>query len=649
MKKGFQKLFVLGAAILFFSFTPLFADEQADLALGKAVYNNDAAAAALLLEAGADPNRAFSTRDYDDNRTFLMVASSKGNVQLVKLLLDYGANPRVRSSWRGTAAHYVEGSNSAEILRLLASKGARFDVLDSRRRSPLMYHIAEGRGTMSGIMFMLDWEEEYSPDFTAGLQSRKDYYTKLLTLFLGRERYDSSAKFPLVERFLNGGADPAAKDDKGVPIVFLAFSNTRNDPLVRGGLLPLLIERGAPVNEFDDEGETLLMHTLNYRNADNVVKFLLDHGADPNLQDKNGETALMQASTRTAVDMLLASGADPNLQNKNGNTALLLHAWRHPQFIIPLLLAGADATHTDLDGNTALHYWWNSRSNTVLEALLFRGCPLDAPNHNGFTPLMRVARGGYGRAVLTLLEKGADPNRWDNDGNSVLYLYLEGSVKKQKGSVLVDDDGEKLETVVAALLAAGARPAVTNNKGNSALFYVTAEIRNKKYDTNYMALLRDMMLEYTNADEIKTANRVMRAVKAEERKKEFSFNLLPTITALSLPLIVGGLSIGMREGVYADRKSENWMGPVNGVLTLGMGGLLLGGGIGVIIAVAQDAGLGGILFALAGGILGGIGGILLACRPEVQRAFTDNPALYYAPTALSVLTAGIFIYRIWLY
>jgi len=443
-----------------------------------------------------------------------------------------------------------------------------------------------------------------------------------------------------VASLLEAGADPAAKDKNGFPIVFRAIFFNDN---LRNNILPLLVKRGAPVNEFDYKDKTLLMRTAE-RKADHLVKFLLDHGADPNLQNKKGETALMYAETEAAVKYLIAAGADPNLQNEDGETALL-HAWLHPLIISTLLEAGADATHIDLRGNTAMHYWGYMQNANVLEDLLSRGCLLDEPNHDGFTPLMIAAQSGHGRAVLTLLEKGADASRRDKDGISILYHYLRISDKEQVDSFLVDDDKEKMDTVVAALLAAGANPAGTDDEGNSALLYVMKEIKYKYNNVKYLKLLRDMMLEYTSADEKKAA----KAVMAKRSREDFADNLPSIITALALPLIIGGISILMREGIYANNKSANFLGPVNGVLTLGGSGLAIGFLIGA--AGFEGSGSWSDMFGPAvngfiGGIIGFIGGFIIACLPPVRRAFTNIPALYYAPTAISVLTAGIIIFKI---
>jgi hypothetical protein len=56
---------------------------------------------------------------------------------------------------------------------------------------------------------------------------------------------------------------------------------------------------------------------------------------------------------------------------------------------------------------------------------------------------------------------------------------------------------------------------------------------------------------------------------------------------------------------------------------------------------------GGVITGILGGILGGGIGILVACLPSVQSAFTNNPVLYYSPAAISAVVAGFAIIHIW--
>ena len=276
----------------------------------------------------------------------------------------------------------------------------------------------------------------------------------------------------------------------------------------------------------------------------------------------------MYADTEAAASALLAYGTDPHLLDNNGNTALMRGSDPKRQRL--LLRAGADPAIRNHRGNTVLFNWVMEMDIPLLEEYLSLGCPLDEPNLEGFTPLMRVASFYQGHlenrndAIMFLLEKGADPNRKDNKGKSVLYHYLKTEVR---GYPDKDD-----ETVVAALLAAGARPADMDDEGDSVLLYLFEEAR---WNSEMKPLLR-LALKYASADEIKIARAAARKIRREDFLSDLSENLLPTVAALSVPLLVGGLSVGMREGVFANNRSGNFMGPVNAFLTLGLGGSLLG-------------------------------------------------------------------------
>lgn len=76
--------------------------------------------------------------------------------------------------------------------------------------------------------------------------------------------------------------------------------SARNGPLfdaIRIGhyrLARLLLKHGAPVNEFNQDGESPL-HLCLYDNS--IVQLLLDHGADPNLASPIGETPLQRVTS----------------------------------------------------------------------------------------------------------------------------------------------------------------------------------------------------------------------------------------------------------------------------------------------------------------------------------------------------------------
>ncbi|WP_461248502.1 ankyrin repeat domain-containing protein, partial [Treponema sp. R6D11] len=106
-------------------------------------------------------------------------------------------------------------------------------------------------------------------------------------------------------------------------------------------LVPLLVERGAPVDALNISGKTALYCVVETNNLE-VASFLLKRGADPNQQGKDGETALMAVRSKEAVDLLISSGANPNLQGKDGETVLMKIRWLKPA--VALLQAGADPT-----------------------------------------------------------------------------------------------------------------------------------------------------------------------------------------------------------------------------------------------------------------------------------------------------------------
>jgi ankyrin repeat protein len=475
------------AVMLFFclsTFTfPLFGNEQEDLtdALRKLIpkYSSDKMdieEIGRLLDAGADPN------------TFLRDAAQSRNVPLVKILLDHGADPNFSKT--DPAVSY----GNSEITALFISHGARFDIVYSDKWSPLL---EQTNNNNSAALLILEWEQKHSPDFCANFKNRKDYITAALARLLDSIYYPADT-YTLAERLLDTGADPAAPykiygSKEIIPVAYLVIS-----PYSDQFIAPLLIERGAPVDAYNQYGQTALFSAIAVNNLA-LAELLLKKGADIN-QKGNGkkeekdQTALMAATSEEAVKLLLEHGADPNARDNKGETVLMNTSSRRETAIINLLLQnGADPTIKDNNGRTVLFRWAYYLDGPIIDYLISRGCLINEPDNRGATPLIYAA-GYYHETVLILLEKGADPNYRGPKGRTALHVYL--LMIEDRYSY---DDIERDLPVITALLEAGTRPADKDDDGDSALTTALRIVRKHKNT----APIGKLVQQYTNEEETK--------------------------------------------------------------------------------------------------------------------------------------------------
>ena len=116
----------------------------------RAALSGDIAVMRLLLEHGADPNMATSA-----GTTPLMAASGvnwvvaqtytespQALLEAIQLCLEHGADVNAVNSMGLTALLGAANRGSNDIIRLLAANGARLDVVDKEGRSALRW--AEG-------------------------------------------------------------------------------------------------------------------------------------------------------------------------------------------------------------------------------------------------------------------------------------------------------------------------------------------------------------------------------------------------------------------------------------------------------------------------------------------------------------------------
>ena len=147
----------------------------------------------------------------------------------------------------------------------------------------------------------------------------------------------------------------------------------------------------------------------------------------------------------------LAPGTALDTPGHDNVTLLEWAIWnRQPQALDALLRAGANPAIPGMDGESVAHLAASVQDPQYLDILIAHGAPVDLIGGQAArTPLFRAVQSRRNDQVRKLLAAGADINRSDAMGNTLLHVAAE-----------VGDAARVLE-----LLVAGATPDLANTRG----------------------------------------------------------------------------------------------------------------------------------------------------------------------------------------
>ncbi len=177
-------------------------------------------------------------------------------------------------------------------------------------------------------------------------------------------------------------------------LLIRVVQHNRNQDLVL--LMRFLISHGADVNSCDSHDEPVLTHAIlrHYGNKVELLNVLLKSGADVNRFFSPIYRAIQDSSVR-CLARLIEAGADLSRRGPGGKTPLILAS---------TLAAGDDFVRIILE---------HHRDN------------IDVKDDHGKTALQCAIRSRCAASVWQLLDHGANPNQFTEEGLSMLSLALQ--------------------------------------------------------------------------------------------------------------------------------------------------------------------------------------------------------------------------------
>lgn len=349
-----------------------------------------------------------------DGRIYLHWAAYRGNIEVVKYLLDKGSNINQTDDKGATPLEFAASAGQANpaLYELLFKAGV--DPNQKYKNGANVLLLAIGSDNDLQLATYLD---------TKGL-------TLSSTDNLGNTAFNYAAK--------NGNMQLLKKlHDKGIKYdgraLVMASQGTRSSTTPMATYRYLVEKLNINPNSVGDDRENVLHNLVKKSNQNESIAYFLAKGVDVNHQDRNGNTVLMNAMRGPVevVEMFIPNVKDLNITNNKGLSALSYAVENGSADMVDYLLSKGEAKATVIDknGNNLVYYWMQyykpSAKNDDFEkkaALLQKaGLNFNTPQKDGST-LYHLAIAKNNLDLLMKIEKvGADINAQNLEGMTVLH------------------------------------------------------------------------------------------------------------------------------------------------------------------------------------------------------------------------------------
>jgi ankyrin repeat protein len=347
----------------------------------------------------------------------LGLAVDRENIELVKLLLQKGADPNISKKYMGPVLFSAISTNNYAIFKLLIDYHAdiylKDPVFGDEMKTAL--DMAELRGSRK----MALWLKKAGVANGTPPQTKEDLFIQAVK--------DNDIRS--VKKYIGQGINPNYKDTHERTALMWAVMYGYHD------LVRFLLDHGADIAVRQEHANFIPLLTAAENGDLELVKLFLDRGVDVNMQDHYYSTALILSCKEQHTEIvkyLLERGADPAkrgfldldafwyaFEKKNYRILELLikHKTNLDSYYISPRDSGAPRGFFPA---TALFHAVYYDDVEMASFLLDHGADADAAYENGLSPLgMAVIKNDYAPAEL-LIQKKADVRYVNKTGKSIV-------------------------------------------------------------------------------------------------------------------------------------------------------------------------------------------------------------------------------------
>lgn len=382
-----------------------------------AACTSDLLKASFLIEKGADTGarNRYGCTPYDE-------ASRSGDIELVKIFLDKGANHSGETKDSSLASDIVLSNFKMERKEAPAKKGLEPNVKHSTNitssslkgektslsQSALQHKSVKGNCNQTSNQCNSHNENEIdknspkTPLNLAVVAGNTGKVRELLNSGINPEEKDGyygnsgmhwavkANNIEVLELYRERGLDVSVRNNLNWTPLHIAAEGCRRRCLI------WLLDNGADVDEKDSCLQTPLTKAI-FKGHIEIAKILHERGADLKSVDSWSKSYLHYAKTLPLLEWLLENDLDVNIKDDWGTTPL----------------------------HDCVQYSHLHKASFLLE----KGANVEAKDRNGCTPLYEAARFGRTELVRLFLSWGADPESIAKDGSSPMTVARDINIK----------------------------------------------------------------------------------------------------------------------------------------------------------------------------------------------------------------------------